>query len=1088
MDALKYSWLSFLHFRKEHFLLILGTFLATAVLTGALLVGYSVRESLKEYSENKIGRTEWLIDAGSRFFPNDLGERLSESTGVEAAAVLNMNAVSVAGPDGISLPGVRVYGIDKDFTSLFPGETPDIPAEGEVLINQRCAGQLNLKAGDTLILKIPIQGGLPGENVFARYSRESESRLFRIAGILPDYGIGAFDVRIGQETKALVYCRREVLETMASVENSANLLLISPGIDNEAMLKQELSEIMGLRDYGLRLRRTEQGLLLISDSLFMQKVYIEAAEKLDLPAQSVFSYFLNRVRSKNWPHNQFSVPFVFAVGLDNDSNIPAVPDIESDTGIVSTLLASDLGVAAGDTICLDYYLADNNGLLREKTAAVTILAIVDQKNFDELKTLLPEFPGLSGASSCREWDPGVPIDLDLVRPADERFWEIWGASPRIVISRQLAEELWAGPFGVATGLLIHTDLSVSELDQRFAGLLDLSRSGFRIENIKQKGEYAGENAVDFAGLFIGLSFFLIAAALVFITLIYGIFFQFRTGEIGTLRSLGVPPSVIHKLFGLEVCFPIISGVVMGGIGGLGFNVLVIRALKTVWIGVVRTANLQAFISIPDMLFGIGVSFTVCIISVLVSMRYQFKQDAGVNLKQLSGTNNKWQIFRLIAALSGIIFLAIMLIWCPFEDKIDQQIVFYIMGIVLLTSFFSAAGFLLNGARKFTGSIPLKSLRQWIIKRLTISPGRSMGVILIFGSAVFLLTAISGFQHPPGGVSGEMPEGSGGYHYWAETVVPLVPRLTDISDELKLPPGWELLSLYKRPGDDAGCLNLNHIESPQILGVDPEHLKGRFAFTGTEGEDTTDPWQLLNLDLGPGIIPAIADQSVITWNLKKNLGDSLSIIDEYGREIQLKLVAGLKTSIFHGNLIVSSQVLKKHFPSVSGYNLLLFREGEGADETERENLQRMLRGNGLYWQSVPERLALFKTVENTYLTIFAMLGWLALLLGSTGLGVMLYNEVIMERRTIALMHALGFTRLRIILILIGEKCLLLLYGAAAGIISALLAVKPVTEISSTSSLHAGMLLAVILSGITWLFLASLYSLRLTGIRILSEESQ
>jgi hypothetical protein len=37
-------------------------------------------------------------------------------------------------------------------------------------------------------------------------------------------------------------------------------------------------------------------------------------------------------------------------------------------------------------------------------------------------TRMPWLPGLSDAGHCREWDAGVPIDLDAIRDKDEDYW------------------------------------------------------------------------------------------------------------------------------------------------------------------------------------------------------------------------------------------------------------------------------------------------------------------------------------------------------------------------------------------------------------------------------------------------------------------------------------------------------------------------------------------------------------------------------------------------------------------------------------------------------------------------------------------
>ena len=36
--------------------------------------------------------------------------------------------------------------------------------------------------------------------------------------------------------------------------------------------------------------------------------------------------------------------------------------------------------------------------------------------------LMPAFPGLADVNNCRDWKPGVPVNLDKIRPKDEQYW------------------------------------------------------------------------------------------------------------------------------------------------------------------------------------------------------------------------------------------------------------------------------------------------------------------------------------------------------------------------------------------------------------------------------------------------------------------------------------------------------------------------------------------------------------------------------------------------------------------------------------------------------------------------------------------
>ena len=84
-----------------------------------------------------------------------------------------------------------------------------------------------------------------------------------------------------------------------------------------------------------------------------------------------------------------------------------------------------------------------------------------------------------------------------------------------------------------------------------------------------------------------------------------------------------------------------------------------------------------------------------------------------------------------------------------------------------------------------------------------------------------------------------------------------------------------------PGDDISCLNLLRPTRPRLLGVPA-------AFTGFDA---------LKQDLGPDVIPAVADANSATWILKLGVGDEFALESESGRPVRIRLVGLLERSLF-----------------------------------------------------------------------------------------------------------------------------------------------------------------------------------------------
>jgi ABC-type antimicrobial peptide transport system permease subunit len=81
------------------------------------------------------------------------------------------------------------------------------------------------------------------------------------------------------------------------------------------------------------------------------------------------------------------------------------------------------------------------------------------------------------------------------------------------------------------------------------------------------------------------------------------------------------------------------------------------------------------------------------------------------------------------------------------------------------------------------------------------------------------------------------------------------------------------------------------------------------------------------------------------------------------------------------------------------------------------------------------------VQNTYLATFQSLGGLGLLLGTIGLAVVQWRNVLERRGELALLRAAGFPARTLAILVAMENVLLLLLGLGVGLLAALVAVLP-----------------------------------------------
>jgi ABC-type antimicrobial peptide transport system permease subunit len=139
----------------------------------------------------------------------------------------------------------------------------------------------------------------------------------------------------------------------------------------------------------------------------------------------------------------------------------------------------------------------------------------------------------------------------------------------------------------------------------------------------------------------------------------------------------------------------------------------------------------------------------------------------------------------------------------------------------------------------------------------------------------------------------------------------------------------------------------------------------------------------------------------------------------------------------------------------------------------------LRDFGIEIELSAKRLAEFNSVTNTYLSIFLVLGALGLLLGTVGLGIVLFRTLLERRNEIALMKAVGFRQKLIRRIISREYNFLLISGIGIGFITAVIATLPSILSPNTSISFITLLLLVlilVLSGWLWTFFISSLALR------------
>jgi len=740
--------------------------------------------------------------------------------------------------------------------------------------------------------------------------------------------------------------------------------------------------------------------------------------------------------------------------------------------MVNSWLAGDLGVQAGDSLTLSYFKVGPLRQLSEEEASFRVKAIVPLEGRFADATLMPDLPGLSDAGNCRDWDTGVPISLESIRDKDEEYWDTYGGTPKAFIALGRAQELWSNRFGALTAHDF-AEVNRAALEEEIRDELDPMALGYSLESALVKGEAAAREGVDFSQLFLGLSFFLLLAGIMLIVLLFRLNLESRLDERKTLRSLGLPEAKIRQILLFESLGVALLASLAGLLLAVLYNKGVFVALNGVWKDVVRTPMMFTRVSPLTLLTGGLLTLVVAFLAFWFPLRKRGRSSS--KLRRDSSTyqapRGRMRLWAAVALSSVVLSLVLVAGTLAGGGSMQVGLFFGAGGLLLLGALSGTAWFLERRSRS-AESFGLETL-AW--KNAVRNRTRSMSIVILFAIGAFLVISTGSNRKDLHQGASSPESGSGGFLYYAESTLPVLQRLDDgeVRYQYSLSGGYSIVQLRRAEGDDASCLNLNKVVSPRILGVDPSRLEGRFSFvTRSPYLDEAHPWASLEQELEGGLVPAIADETVIKWGLGMSVGDTLHYVNAEGQALDLLLIGGLAPSVFQGSVLIAEEAFIKHYPASSGTQVFLVDAPPSADDTALigSELSRGLRDLGWEMELSADRLARFYSVTNAYLSIFMVMGGLGLLLGTFGLVVVLWRSMLERREELAMFRAMGYPRARIRRLLTREYLYLLYLGIAFGFLSAILATLPSVLSPHTQTSLTGILIwlgVLLLNGLIWI---------------------
>ena len=1102
---------SLTHFWRINLAVVAGVGVAVSVLAGAFLVGTSVRASLRDLALERLGRVDHVVTAGA-FFREGLAEDVlaSDALGRAAAGAPPAAAPMIALEGFVThedsrsrAGGIQVYGVDDRFWAFHGLDAGRGPEPGEVLVSGGLARELGAAEGDTLLVRVQKPSAIPVSSLHGRRDDLGRTMRLGIREVLAPAELGEFSFRPQQGFSRAVFVNLERMQRDLELDREANTLLLAgveadaaAGSPAAARIEAALRVTTRLTDLGLRVRALPGPAALAVEStaglLGDEVVAAARAAAADggMGEQPILTYLANEIR-----RGERVTPYSLVTGLDPArlgvaSPGGAPPDADAAAGApaspagaggpageepppiwLNTWTADDLEAAPGDVVTLQYYRWEDAGALVTETADFRVAGVVPMEGLAADRDLAPEYPGITEATDLSDWDPPFPIDLGLVRPKDEDYWDEYRTASKGFIALEDGQRLWGSRWGQVTSLRVVppdgvSDLAAAEYRDALRSRLDPLAAGFVVYPARELALEASAGVTDFGEYFTYFSFFLVVSALLLASLFFRLGVEQRLREIGALRALGFDERGVRRLFWAESAALSLAGGLLGAAGAVGYAELIMWGLRTWWVDAVGTTLLVLHVSPLALAAGIGGGMVAAAVSIAWSLRMVARATPRALIHGVlpSGPSTPRgaegepptraaAAARRAPAVLGLLGAAVLAV--TLAGILGDTAGFFGAGMLLLASLLTLAWSWLG--RQAPAGVAVPS--TWTVSRVglrntTARPGRSVLCITLIAFASFIIVAVDAFHLEGGGDTADRSSGTGGYPLLAESLLPIVRDLgseesreelgvSSFDDEVFT--GVSFARFRLRPGEDTSCLNLYQAKDPRVLAPEAAFLaEGRFRFGATLAEteaEAANPWLLLDRVFDDGAVPAIADATSLAYALHLSVGDDFVLNRDSDNPTRLRIVAALSDSIFQRELIVGEPDFVRLFPEHDGYRFFLLDAPVDGTAEVTAALEDRLSDYGFDVTSTPERLAAFHRVNNTYLATFQTLGALGLLLGTLGLGAVLLRNVLERRRELALLRAVGYDTRHVSLMVLVENGLLLFGGLAIGTVCAVVAIAP-----------------------------------------------
>lgn len=481
--------------------------ISTAVIAGSLIVGDSVRHSLRQMTEQRLGEITHVMHS-----PRFVRQALCTAVGTNFQAAQTSEDAERNFAPAILLPSslerksadnslrragsVSLVGLDVSGWNMLQNGGIQPPANREVVLGFRTAQELNAEQGDEVSIWVEIPTSIPRDSLLGERDEVNVEIVATVSDIIPEIvGASRFDLNPGQQLPFNAFISLTTLQERLGLEevevsnrnpvakparintvlsSTSAAALTSPDEFRTEMeaLQAAVSSSIALKDIGLSIRpvvnkgyvSAESEQMILEDGV--ADAVLAASERLGLTSTPTLVYLANEIYAadRSDDSERYSMYSIIA-GIESGEAAPLGPfttdstgdavDLQADEITLSFWLAEDLKVSVGDEVVAKWHEVGSHGELPEIEKRFTVKGIYAEDDTVSVDpNLTPYVEGITDVDSFDDWDQPFEMDMDRTTDRDDEYWKNYRASPKAFLALDTAEELWDSRYGRYTSIRI----------------------------------------------------------------------------------------------------------------------------------------------------------------------------------------------------------------------------------------------------------------------------------------------------------------------------------------------------------------------------------------------------------------------------------------------------------------------------------------------------------------------------------------------------------------------------------------------------------------------------------------------------------